>query len=189
MKKLVTLAVALVFTAAAYAQTWTVDKAHAKIGFNITHLSLSEVEGQFRNFDASITSSKADFSDAVFTFTAQTASVFTDNDKRDEHLKSPDFFDATKNPTITFTSTSFKKTTGKSFKLTGNLTMHGVTKTVTFNGTYSGPAEHPMSKKMTAGFKITGKVKRTDFGISKDTPSAMLSDEVEITANGEFQKN
>lgn len=188
MKKIPILAAALCISAASFAQTWNVDKSHAKIGFTVTHLSMSEVDGQFKNFDATINSSKNDFSDAVFTFTAQVNSISTENDQRDNHLKSPDFFDAAKFPTITFTSTSIKKTTGNNFKITGNLTMHGVTRAVTFDGSYRGPAEHPMSHKMMAGFKVVGKVKRTDFGISKDTPSAMLSDEVEIAANGEFQK-
>lgn len=175
-------------TASSYAQTWTVDKAHARVGFTITHLMVNDVDGNFKNYDATITSVKPDFSDAVFSFTAQTNSIFTDNEQRDTHLKSPDFFDAATNPTVTFTSKSIKKTGANTFKLTGDLTMHGITKTVVLNGSYKGPAVHPMTKKPNAGFKIAGKVKRSDFNLGSSMPSAILSDEVELIANGEFQK-
>ena len=188
MKKVSIFATALMLTAASYAQTWTLDKMHAKAGFTITHMMVSDVDGSFRTFDATLTSAKPDFSDASFTFTAQTASVFTDNDKRDEHLKSADFFDAAKNPTITFVSTSVKKNGANKLKLTGNLTMHGVTKVVVLDAAYKGPSMNPMSKKNVAGFKVTGSVKRSDFKLADSMPGAALSDEVIITANGEFQQ-
>src|SRR4051812_17329756 len=89
MKKVSIFATALMLSAASFAQTWTLDKAHAKVGFTITHMMVSDVDGMFKTFDATLTSAKPDFSDAVFNVTAQTASIFTDNDKRDEHLKSP----------------------------------------------------------------------------------------------------
>ena len=179
---------ALMLSAASYAQNWTLDKAHAKIGFTITHMMVSDVDGTFKNFDATLTSAKPDFSDAVFSMTAQTASISTDNEKRDEHLKSPDFFDAAKNPSVMFKSTSMKKDGDNKYKLMGNLTMHGVTKPVTLELSFRGPATNPMTKKPFAGFKISGTVKRTDFGIGASMPSAMLSDDVVITANGEFQQ-
>lgn len=170
------------------AATWSLDKAHAKLGFSITHLMVSDVEGSFKNFDATITTTKPDFSDAVVTMTAEINSVNTENEKRDEHLKSPDFFDAAKFPTMTFKSTSFKKVNDKKYNVSGNLTLHGVTRAVSLSAT-CGKAVNPMSKKEIAGFKITGKIKRTDFGLSPSTPSSMLSDEVEIIANAEFSKN
>jgi polyisoprenoid-binding protein YceI len=186
MKKVSVLMTAVMLSAASYAQTWTVDKAHSKLGFTVTHLMVNDVDGLFKNFDATITSSKPDFSDAKFSLTAQTNSVFTDNDKRDEHLKSADFFDAAANPTITFESKSLKKEGDKKFKLTGELTMHGVTKTVVLDVSYKGPTTNPMSKKPDVGFKITGKVKRSDFKIGEKFPDAMVSDVVELSANGEF---
>jgi len=186
MKKVSILIAAIAMTVSSYAQTWTLDKAHAKLGFSITHMMVSDVEGSFKNVDATITSAKPDFSDAVIIMTAQTNSIYTDNDKRDEHLKSADFFDAAKYPTVTFKSTSLKKNGDNKYILTGELTMHGVTKPVTMDLSYRGPATHPMTKKPFAGFKITGKINRSDFKISEKTPSGMLSDEVTITANGEF---
>jgi len=188
MKKVSILMTALMLSAATYAQTWTVDKMHSKVGFSITHLMVNDVDGSFKTFDATITSAKPDFSDAVFAFTAQTNSVFTDNEKRDEHLKSADFFDAANMPTMTFKSTSIKKAGDKKFKLTGELTMHGVTKTVVLDASYKGPTTNPMSQKPDVGFKITGKLSRKDFKLGDKFGSAMLSDEVTITANGEFIK-
>ena len=177
---------ALMITAASYAQTWTVDKAHAKVGFTVSHMVINDVDGMFKTFDATITSTKPDFSDAVFSMTAQTASINTDNDKRDEHLKSPDFFDASKNPTVSFVSKSIKKISKDKYTLKGDLTMHGVTKSVSLDLIYKGTITHPMTKKPMAAFAISGKVKRTDFKIGESMPSAMIGDDITISAKGEF---
>lgn len=189
MKKIVFAALASVvlfaFTPVADA-VWKSDKVHSNIKFTITHLMVSDVEGSFKNFDAKITASKADFSDAVVELSADINSINTDNEQRDNHLKGPDFFDAAKYPTFNFKSTSFKKESDKKYKVTGNLTLHGVTKEVTLDATYRGTVQHPMSKKNVAGFKVAGAINRSDFGIGANFPSAMLSDEVAFTANAEF---
>lgn len=187
MKKLTMIIAASMLSAATFAQTWTVDKAHAKLGFTVTHLLMSDVDGMFKNFDATITSSKSDFSDGVFNVTAQANSIFTDNEKRDGHLKSPDFFDVEKYATLTFQSKKVTKAGANKLKITGDLTMHGVTKSVTLDATIKGPGTNPMTKKPFAGFKISGKIKRSDFNIGGSIPTAVVSDEVVITANGEFQ--
>ncbi len=169
--------------------TWTYDNAHAKVGFSITHMMISDVEGSFKKATATLTTSKADFTDAVVEMTADAASISTDNEKRDGHLQSPDFFDVAKFPTLTFKSNSFKK--GKdanTYIVKGNLTMHGVTKPVSLTAV-SRTGVNPMSKKDIAGFKITGKLNRSDFGIGGSTPGAIVSDEVLINANAEFVKN
>jgi len=150
---------------------------------------INEIDGDFKSFDGKITASKADFSDAVIEFSAETNSINTDIEPRDKHLKSPDFFDAEKNPKISFKSTSFKKEKGKEYKLAGELTMHGVTKPVTLTAVLVGTTTHPMSKKEMAGFRITGSVKRSEFGIGASMPDAMLSENVNITANTEFSKD
>jgi polyisoprenoid-binding protein YceI len=169
--------------------TWTLDNAHAKLGFTITHLMVSDVEGYFKKVTAVVTTSKDDFTDAVAEMTAEVSSVNTDNDRRDAHLQSPDFFDAAKFPTITFKSTSFKKSeVPGTYLVKGNLTMHGITKPVTLTAV-SRIGANPMNKKVVAGFKITGTVKRTDFGIGGSMPAAVISDEVTIFANAEFGKN
>jgi polyisoprenoid-binding protein YceI len=188
MKKLSFLIAALSLSLASYAQTWTNDKSHSKIGFSLSHMMVSETEGNFKDFDATVTSAKPDFSDAVFAVTIKVKSINTDDEKRDEHLKNPDFFDAEKYPTITFKSTSIKKTGAKTYQLTGNLTMHGVTKVVKWNLAVGGQTVHPYTKKEVAGFKLTGKINRLDFGVGKETGTTMLGDEVSIVANGEFVK-
>ncbi|MBK5285085.1 MAG: YceI family protein [Bacteroidia bacterium] len=189
MKKLMNIAIALLFAIAANAQTWTVDKAHAKLGFTITHLLISDVEGSFKSFEAKITSSKDDFSDAVFELTANVSSISTDNERRDAHLSGADFFDVVNYPTLVFKSKTFTKVEGKQYKLTGDLTMHGVTKPVELFVVLNGLIQQPNGVNRIAGFKATGKLNRKDFGIAPSTPAAILSDEVMLTANGEFQES
>ena len=148
MKKVNLILAAVVISAAsADAQTWSIDKAHSKLGFGVTHLMVSDVEGSFKSVEAKITSSKDDFSDAVIELTADVNSINTDNEQRDTHLKSPDFFDAAKFGSLNFKSSSFKKVEGKKYKATGELTMHGVTKTVTLDVIFNGTAVHPYNKK------------------------------------------
>ena len=164
---------------------WTLDKNHAKLGFTITHLMVSEVDGAFRTFDAKITAPGDDFTDAVVEMTADVASIDTDNENRDKHLKSPDFFDAEKFPKITFKSKTFKKVKDNTYKVSGDLTMHGVTKTVEFDAICR-MGKNPQNQKDIAGFKLTGVLNRKDFGISTSSSNSMLSDEVTLTANAEF---
>ena len=190
MKKATIIAALLIASAATtFAQTWSIDKAHSRLGFNVTHMGISETSGSFKITDAKITSSKPDFSDAVVELTADVKSINTENEMRDKHLQSPDFFDAEKFPTLTFKSTSFKKVSGKKYKVTGDHTLHGVTKPVTLDVTFNGTVENPMSKKTMAGFNIAGIVKRSEFGIAASTPAAMLGDGVALQASTEFQKD
>ena len=189
MKKLI-FAFTLFTQASSFAQqtTWKNDKMHSKLKFTVTHLLVSDVDGLFKNFDATITTTKPDFSDAVFELSADVASINTEVEMRDNDLKSANFFDVATYPKITFKSTSIKPDGQAKYKLTGNLTMHGVTKPVTMDLWYRGTTENPMSKKKDAGFKLTGSLKRSDFNIASKTSSAMVSDEVEIKADGEFIK-
>lgn len=188
MKKLILVCGATIITSsAAFAQTWTLDKSHAKLGFSITHMKISEVEGSFKNFDVKVTSSKPDFTDAVIELTADVNSVNTDNDMRDGHIKGADYFDAAKFPSMTFKSTSIKKTSGKNYAVNGILTLHGVSKPVVLTATLNGVGENPMSKKTMAGFKVSGLVKRSEFGVGEK--SAMLGDEVSLSSNFELMKN
>ncbi len=189
MKRIILIATAMALSAATFAQTWTVDKAHSQLGFVIPHLGISEIGGSFARFDSKFTSSKDDFSDAVIELTAETGSIYTGNDQRDNHLKSPDFFNAAQFSTITFKSKSFTKVSDKQYKLTGDLTLHGVTKPVTLDVVFNGTTTHPMNKKTVAGFRITGSIKRADFGIGAAMPPAMLGDDVAIVANTEFTKD
>lgn len=189
MKKINALVGLLLVAGGAYAQTtWTLDKNHSKVGFNVTHMAVSEVEGNFKDFDGTIVSKAADFNGADVTFTAKTASIDTDNEKRDGHLKSPDFFEAEKYPEISFKGTLAKD--GGKYKLKGDLTMHGVTKKVEFDVTYGGSVDTGRGTK--AGFKLTGKVDRKDYGLTwaNKTPGGELvvSDTVEIICKIEADK-
>lgn len=188
MKKIILLAAVVLISTATFAQTWKVNKAHSHFTFTITHLAVSDVDGVFKDFDATITSSKPDFSDAKFEFTAQTASVNTGVDQRDNHLKSPDFFDVAKNPTVTFVSTSIKPASANHYKLDGNLTLNGVTKPITVDLWYRGTIANPMTKAPDAGFQVTGTINRSDFKFGSKFGSPMLSDEVNFKAAGEFDK-
>ncbi|WP_318312267.1 YceI family protein [Flagellimonas crocea] len=163
--------------------TWKSDGAHSKVGFSITHLMISEVEGHFGEFDITATASDT-FDDAEFSADIKTSSIDTDNDRRDEHLRSADFFDAEKYPSITFKSTGFEKTGDKTFVLNGDLTMHGVTKPVTLEGKVNGIITDQRSQKLKAGLKLTGTVDRLEFGVGGDTPT--LGDDIEITINLEM---
>jgi polyisoprenoid-binding protein YceI len=167
---------------------WTLDPLHSSLRFSVSSLMISEVEGSFKMTESKITAQKEDFSDAVVTMVADVNSIDTDVDERDTHLKSADFFDAAKYPTIVFKSTSFKKIDSKKYKVTGDLTFHGITKTVSLEA-IANYATHPMTKKNLAGFKVTGTIKRTDFGIAVSTPAEMLGDEVHIVANTQFAKD
>lgn len=163
--------------------TWKSDGAHSKVGFGITHLMISEVEGHFGEFDITATAGD-DFDNASFDVDIKVASIDTDNGNRDNHLRSPDFFAAEEHPSITFKSTSFEKTGDKTFKVTGDLTMRGTTKTVTLDGKVNGIITDQRSQKLKAGLKLTGTVNRLEFGIGGDTPT--LGDDVELTINLEM---
>ena len=189
MKKLFSLLIAAFISASLFAQTtWNADPMHSKLTFSITHMGISDIDGLFNKFSASATTSKADFSDAVFELTVETPSINTQVEMRDNHLRSADFFEVEKYPTMTFKSTSIKKVSKDKYKLSGNLTLHGITKPVTMDLWYRGTNEDAKSKSSTSGFQLTGTLKRSDFNIGPKFPSPILSDEVQIKADGEFIK-
>ena len=188
MKKITCFVLLLAASLSTFAQNWKSDKAHSQLKFDVQHMGISTVSGEFKDFTATISATKADFSDATFNLTAQAGSINTGIEQRDNHLKSPDFFDAATNSTLTFKSTSLEKTGENKYRVTGDLTLHGVTKPVTLDLWYRGTIENPMSKKPVAGFRATGTIKRSDFGIGAKFAAPMLSDEIAITADGEFGK-
>lgn len=167
---------------------WTADPGHSHLGFTVKHLNIADFHGSFSSWEGKITSSKADLSDAVVDFSGDISSIYTGNGGRDEHLKSPDFFDAAKYPKFTFQSTSFRKSGDNEYTVKGNLTFHGVTKEITLKAVNTGNAENPQDKTPLTGFKISGKFNRVDFGISPDTPEMFLSNDVNIVADIEFAK-
>ena len=188
MKKLTfILAVFISLTAFTSAvSTWQNDDAHSQLGFTVTHLGIADVSGTFNDFDVTVKSAKSDFSDAIFELTAKTSSIDTRVEQRNNHLKSADFFDVAKYPTMTFKSTSIKKSGKNKYKLTGDLNLHGITKQVTLDLLYRGTVENQMNKKQTAGFQVSGVINRSDFNLGNGFPPPMISNEVRIKADGEF---
>lgn len=165
MKKILIVFSALLINAAVSAQTkWTLDPVHSNVRFTVPHLVISEVEGSFQKFDGSVTNAQSDFAGAAVNFTVDVTSIDTDNEKRDGHLKSDDFFNAEKYPQMKFQSTSFKKLSGNKYELLGNLTIRDVTKPVKFAVVYGGTAKDGYGNTK-AGFKATTTINRFDYGL------------------------
>ncbi|MBA3662746.1 MAG: YceI family protein [Bacteroidetes bacterium] len=198
MKKLIlTAAVALLSVNAAISQTnWNVDASHSKLGFSVTHMMVSDVEGKFKVYEGKVTSkTDEDFTDAAIEFSADAASINTEDEKRDGHLKSADFFDVAKYPKITFKSTSMKKNLKKgktAYDLVGDLTMHGVTKKVTLTAIGAAKTVKDPYGNIKNGFKVTGLINRKDFGLAwnaaLEAGGVAVSEEVKLDINIELNK-
>jgi polyisoprenoid-binding protein YceI len=160
--------------------TWNIDPAHSGVEFGIRHLGISNVHGQFGKVTGSIILDQANITKSSVNATIDIVGLNTGNDARDTHLKSPDFFDATKFTTATFVSTSVQKE-GAGIKISGNLTLHGVTKPVVLTvETLGAPVTNPMDHKQHAGFEATTTISRVDFGVG-NFPDSFLSYAVKLT--------
>jgi polyisoprenoid-binding protein YceI len=148
--------------------TWNFDKSHTSIGFSVTHLLITDVEGRFNDFGGSIVTNGDGFENARVDFSANVASIDTDNEKRDNHLRSDDFFNAQKYPKLKFEGKSMKKVGENAYKLTGDLTIRDVTKTVTLDVAFKGMVKDPWGNTK-AGFRITGEVNRFDYNLKWNT--------------------
>lgn len=193
MKKHI-LTLALLLTATfAYAQksTWTIDPAHTKISFAVDYMVLTEVTGGFNDFSGTLEQSGSDFANSRVAVSIKTASVNTGNEKRDSHLRTKDFFNAEKNPTITFVSKKFEKASGNKYRIIGDLTMNGVTKPVTLDATHTGQQKDPWGN-IRQGFKAATSIDRTDFGLTYnsllETGGLVIGKEVNVTLNVQFTK-
>ena len=169
------------------APVWEFDQNHSNLGFSVTNMGVTDIEGTFKISEATLVTKGDDFTDASATLVADMSTVDTDNDMRDTHLKTADFFDVEKYPTSTFKSTSFRKTGDMKYEIKGDLTMHGITKPVAFEASVK-QAINPMDSMPIVGIKVKGIIKRLDFGISSKTPSNLLSDEIQLHANLKFNK-
>lgn len=188
MKKLIFILSLVILPGSVLAQyTWGEDPAHSKLGFTVTHLGIADVPGYFGDYDVTIETYEDDFSDAKIDLTVQTASIDTRVQKRNNHLKSPDFFNVEKYPTMRFESTDIKEVSDDKYELTGDLTLHGVTKPVTVTMIYRGTIQNEMTQdNLKAGIQITGTIDRSEFDLGGDFPPPMISNEVRIKADGEF---
>ena len=181
------IALSLFAGTTAFAQNkWKADVAHSTVKFSVPHMMISETEGSFKVYEADVTASKEDFTDAVINFSIDVNSINTENEKRDAHLKADDFFNAAKYPKITFKGISLKKVSGNKYVLEGDLTIRDVTKRVKLDVVHGGTLNDK------AGFKVTGVINRFDYGLKfnmhTEAGGAVVGKDVTITVKLELQK-
>ena len=170
---------------------WALDATHSEVQFKVKHLMISNVTGFFKKFDATVETSGDDFSTAKINFSADIDSINTNNEQRDGHLKTGDFFDAATYPQIKFESTKLEKIDTENYKLHGNFTIKGISKPVVLDVEFGGIAKDPWGNTR-AGFTVNGKINRQDYGISfgavTETGGLVVSDDVKLHSNIEFIK-
>lgn len=175
---------------AAVKTNWIIDPTHSEVHFKVKHLVISTVTGTFKSFAGSMESENEDFQDAAIEFTLDVDSIDTNQEQRDGHLKSADFFDAEQFPKISFKSTSFKKV-GDDYELSGDLTVKNVSKPVKLNVEFGGRATDFYGNDK-AGFEVSGKISRKEFGLTWDgiteAGAIVVGDEIKLQINVQFAK-
>lgn len=170
---------------------WTLDNMHTSVTFKVRHLVISSVTGQFKTFEATVESDKDDFTDARIKFSANIDSIDTGVEQRDNHLKSPDFFDAPNHPKLTFVSTGVEKKGDGDYKIKGDLTIRGTTKPVVLEAEFGG-IQNDMYGRTVAGFEMTGKIDRQQFGLTwsavTEAGSIVAGNDVKIIIAAELVK-
>ncbi|HEY2040758.1 MAG TPA: YceI family protein [Edaphobacter sp.] len=174
-------------SAKAQTSTWSIDPGHSSINFEIRHMGVSNVHGSLSELKGTVAYDEKDVTKSSVQATAETATVNTNNAKRDQDLKSANFFDVEKNPQLSFKSTSLSKSGGK-LTLTGDLTMNGVTKTVTLDVDGPAPPQTDKNGKTRSGFSASGTLKRTDFNIGSKYPTAVVGEDVKFSIDVEIDK-
>lgn len=168
------------------AGSYAVEPTHTQVGFGVSHMGFTTYYGHFSNASGTLELTPKDPAGSKLSVSVPTASVDTTSEKLDHELKGDQWFDAAKYPTISFVSTQIVPSGPGEAKVTGELTMHGVTKPVTFDAKFVGAGTNPLDKKYTVGFAITGVVSRSEFGVKTYVP--LIGDEVAITISGAFEK-
>lgn len=189
-RSLMAIALALAtMSAGAQAQTstWSIDPAHSSINFEVRHMGVSNVHGSINSLKGTVVYNEQDITKSSVQATADTSTVNTNVEKRDQDLKSPKFFDVAQFPQLSFKSTSMSKSDGK-LTLTGDLTMHGVTKTVTLDLDGPAPPQTDKNGKTRSGFSASGVLKRTDFGVGAGYPTAVVGEDVKFSIDVEIDK-
>lgn len=189
-RKVLTVSLGISLIAAAVsADTWKMDKPHTSIGFTVSHLVIAKVRGTFEDFDGVIQFDGKNVENGSVDITIQMASVDTENEKRDNHLKSPDFFDVESYPVMTFKSKKVVKGKGSDFQIIGDLTLRGVTKEVILDAVLNGIINDPMIGNR-AGFSATGVINRQDFGVkwnrALESGDFLVGDQVAISIETEL---
>jgi polyisoprenoid-binding protein YceI len=168
---------------------WILDPAHSELTFKVKHLMISNVKGEFKIFNASI--DNEDFENGKVIARIDASSIFTNNDDRDNHLRSADFFDVEKFPGIIFESTKFEKVSDEEYKLRGNLTIKDVTNEIALNVEYGGSNKDPWGNTK-AGFSLTGKINRKDWGLNwnaaLEAGGVLVGDDISISGEVQFAK-
>lgn len=168
---------------------WTIDTVHSEINFKVKHLVISTVTGKFNSFNATLETENEDFEDANITFEADIDSIDTNNEDRDGHLKSDDFFNAAEHPKLKFESTSFKQLGEGEYKLIGNLTIRENTKPVQLDAVYGGTVQDPYGNTK-AGFEVSGTINRKEFGLKwngvTEAGNLVVSEDVKLDLNIQF---
>lgn len=161
---------------------WSIDPTHSEVGFKVKHMMFTNVSGKFKTYDAEITTEDDDFTKSEISFSADINSIDTNNTDRDNHLKSADFFDAENHPKLTFKSLSLTKS-GDEYQLTGELTLHGITKTVKLDAEVSGLLKDPWGNTKVA-MNISGKINRKDWGLNwnsaLETGGVLVGEDVKL---------
>ena len=170
---------------------WVLDPTHSEVQFRAKHLVISTVTGNFKSFEGKAVSENEDFSNANIEFSIDAASIDTNQEQRDAHLRSADFFDAEKYPQLVFKSASFEKVNGDEYTLKGDLTIKNITKPITLHVEYGGIADDSYGNTK-AGFEVVGKVSRKEFdllwnGIT-EMGSIVVGDEIKLVLNVQFAK-
>ncbi|RAP74108.1 YceI family protein [Paenibacillus montanisoli] len=170
---------------------WIVDASHSSVDFTIRHMMIAKVKGTFHDFDAVIEADPADLTTANIEFNVALTSIDTRNSDRDNHLRSGDFFDIEQHPTMSFRSTKISKSDEGEYDITGELSLHGVTRTETFSVTYEGSGKDPWGNEK-VGFSGKGAIKRSDYGLTYnaalETGGVLIGDEVKFTIEIEASK-
>jgi polyisoprenoid-binding protein YceI len=170
---------------------WILDPTHSEIQFKIRHLMITHVTGSFGKFTTDVETTDENFETAKISLTAEVESITTHNEQRDGHLKSADFFETAKYPTLTFVSTKFEKVSGEEYFLYGDMTFHGITKNIKLKVEHGGIIKDPWGNTRT-GFTVEGKINRKDFGLvwnaATEAGGVVVGDEVKLHASVEFVK-
>jgi polyisoprenoid-binding protein YceI len=170
---------------------WASDPAHSEVQFKVKHLMISNVNGIFKKFGATVETNGDDFTTAKINFSADIDSISTNNEQRDGHLKTGDFFDSAAHPQIKFESTKLEKVNAENYKLHGNFTIKGISKATVLDVEFGGIAKDPYGNTR-AGFTVNGKINRQDFGMSfgavTETGGLVVGNDVSLHSNIEFIK-
>jgi polyisoprenoid-binding protein YceI len=170
---------------------WTVDASHSNVEFSVKHMMIAKVKGSFHSFEAQIEADPNDLTTADIQFQVDLSSIDTRNSDRDAHLKTADFFDIENNPKLVFQSTQITKTGDGEYKVAGNLSLHGVTRSETFSVSFEGAGKDPWGNEK-VGFSGQGSLKRSDYGLTYnavlETGGLLIGDEVKISIDIEASK-